>query len=126
MEAYKAKAKYLKVSPTKVRPIIDLIRGHKASRVVEWLKTHPNRRTVIVLKVIGSAIANAVNVSGIRAVDYKLVVAKVDQGPTQKYAIPGAMGRSVVRRRRFSHVEIWVQPLGRTTNLKEARGGTES
>lgn len=126
MEAYKAKAKFLKVSPTKVRPIIDLIRGHRASKVVEWLKTHPNRRTEIVLKIINSAIANAINRSGVKNVDYKLVVAKVDQGPTQKYAIPGAMGRSVVRRRRFSHVEIWVQPLIKQVNLKEVSGGTES
>lgn len=125
MEAYKAKVKYLKVSPTKVRPIIDLIRGHKASRVVEWLRTHPNRRTEMVLKVVNSAIANAVNRSGVKSFDYKLVLAKVDQGPTQRYAIPGAQGRSVVRRRRFSHVEVWVQPIVKA-NLKEVSGGSES
>ncbi len=125
MEAYKAIAKYVKVSPTKVRPIVDLIRGHRASRAIEWLRTHPNRRTELVLKVVNSAIANAINVSGVKSVDYKLVLAKVDQGPTQKYAIPGAMGRSVVRRRRFSHLEIWVQPL-ENTKIREAHGGSES
>lgn len=126
MEIYKARAKYLRVSPTKVRPIIDLIRGHKASRVVEWLRTRPSRRTVMVLKVVGSAIANAVDVSGSRNDDYEIVVAKVDNGPTQKYGVPGAMGRSCMRRRRLSHVEIGVKPVGNAKNSKEVNGGTES
>jgi large subunit ribosomal protein L22 len=124
MQVYKAKARFLKASPHKVRPIIDLIRGHKASRVIEWLKTHPSKKTEMVLKVVASAIANAIDVSGQKSFDYKLVVAKVDNGPTQRYAIPGAMGRSVVRRRRFSHVEIWVQPLN-VMGSKEISGGTE-
>lgn len=125
MEIYKARAKYLKVSPTKVRPIVDLIRGHRASRAVEWLITRPNRKTEIVLKVVKSAIANAINVSGDQNNDYTISVAKVDIGPTQKYAIPGAMGKSVVRRRRFSHIEIGVKPMGKKTNSKEVVRGTK-
>ncbi len=126
MQVYRARARYLRVSPTKIRPVVNLVRGHRASRVIEWLRTKPSRRTTMILKALGSAIANAVDLSGAKSDDYKIVVAKVDNGPTYRYAIPGAMGRSVIRRRRLSHLEIGVAPIGKSeTNVKEVDGGTE-
>ena len=106
-----AKSKYVRVSPYKLRPIIDVIRGKSVLQALAYLKTHMTKRVRPIIKVIDSAYANAKN----RDVDSPdLLVVKtifVDQGPVLKYYTPAAMGRASVQRKRLSHITVVLEKV---------------
>jgi len=109
MEA-KASAKYVRISPRKMRRSVDLIRGRHvedARRVLTLSPLGPNRALV---KVLDSAVANAEQKN---AIPENLVVARawVDEGPTLRRFRPRAQGRATRIRRRTSHVTLVVQPV---------------
>jgi large subunit ribosomal protein L22 len=109
MEA-KASAKYVRISPRKMRRSMDLIRGRHvedARRVLTLSPLGPNRTLV---KVLDSAVANAEQKN---AIPENLVVARawVDEGPTLRRFRPRAQGRATRIRRRTSHVTLVVQPV---------------
>lgn len=118
MQIYTAKARYVKISPSKVRPIVELIRGKTASVAFNWLNTYGSKKSVFVIKTLKSAVCNAFDLLGRKNFDCLISVAKVDNGPYAKYAVPGAMGRGVMRRRRSSHIEIGVIPMEAYSNDK--------
>ena len=107
MEA-KATARYLRISPRKMRRSVDLIRGRHvedARRVLSLSPLGPNRTLV---KVLDSAVANAEQKA---AIAENLVVSRVwvDEGPTLRRFRPRAQGRATRIRRRTSHVTIVVE-----------------
>lgn len=104
----KAISRFVRISPYKLRLLVDGIRGKSMDRAVDYLQSQPGVRSVAVFKVLHSAWANA-KVQKPEIADYsnvKISLAKVDQGPSFKYSLPGAQGRSVVRKKRLSHIEI--------------------
>lgn len=105
-----AKSKYIRISPYKLRPYADVVRGLSLDKACSWLKTCANRRTEPVLKTILSAYANAKNlnveINSLDAVVIKEI--KIDQGPIIKYFKPGAMGRASEQRKRLSHITVTV------------------
>lgn len=107
MEA-KALARYIRLSPQKVRLVVDLIRGKSAEDALNLLTMSPKRAAFTIAKVLRSAIANAEE-KGASDVD-KLYVKTVfvDQGPTMKRMRARAMGRSNTIRKRTSHITIVV------------------
>jgi len=104
----KAVAKYIRISPRKVRQVVDLIRGKSVNEASAILKLIPNRAKEPVSKVLNSAIANAEHNASLNKDD--LVVSKVfvDQGPTLKRFKPRAMGRADRMLRRTSHITVVV------------------
>jgi len=115
----RAKAKYIKISPYKLRPIVDVIRGKRIDQALAWLKTYAVKRVVPIQKVLISAYSNArdihKNTVSIEALFIKEI--KVDQGPVMKYYKPTAMGRSAAQKKRTSHIEV---VLGRYVENKDA------
>ena len=107
----KAKSRYVRVSPYKLRPLVDVVRGGTVEKAIAFLKTNANKRVRPILKLIESAYANAKNVdsSVTSAQEMNIKEIKVDQGPTVKYFKPAAMGRSSVQRKRLSHMEIILE-----------------
>ena len=105
MEA-RAIAKYLRMSPTKLAPVADLVRGKDLAEALTILKFTPGKSAELVEKVVQSAAANAEN-NHEMAVD-KLYVAEiaVNQGPTMKRWRAGSQGRASVILKRSSHVEV--------------------
>lgn len=104
---FKASAKFIKRSPYKLRPIADVIRGKNAQYALDWLKFYGLKKSSCLKKLLESAIANAKNIQ--EDVDAsKLQVASicVDEGPRYKYFKPSAMGRSLVVRKRLSHITL--------------------
>lgn len=101
-----AKVKYVRISSTKVKIVIDLIRGKSVEYAVAVLKNTPKAASPIVEKLLNSAIANAENNQGLLRDD--LIVAEVfaDQGPTLKRFRPRAQGRASKIRKRTSHITI--------------------
>jgi len=108
-----ASSKYLRMSPQKVRLVVDLIRGQDAGEALNILRFTKKRATREVEKVLRSAIANAEQKSENVDVD-RLVVAKayVDDGPRAKRIRPAPMGRAYRYQRRMSHVTVVVEERG--------------
>lgn len=105
MEA-KAYAKYIRMSPMKVRVILDLIRGKNVGEAIAILKHTPRAAAPVVEKLLKSAMANAEN-------NHKMDVAKlyvaqtwVGQGPSLKRFRPHAQGRAFRILKRTSHITM--------------------
>ena len=104
---FKASARYIKRSPYKLRPIVDVIRGKNAAYALGWLKVYGIDKALPVKKLLDSAIANAkCQQDDITPQELVIDEIRVDQGPAYKYFKPSAMGRSAVLRKRLSHITI--------------------
>jgi len=108
---FKAIAKYVKYSPYKLRPIVDVVRGKKAQYALDWLTVYPAQKAVPIKKAIESAVANAKNLSQIAISDLKVFEIRIDAGPVRKYFKPSAMGRSSIQRRRLSHILVVLEQI---------------
>lgn len=106
---FTAKAKYVRISPYKLRPYVDVIRGKNVKYALDWLGTIPVRRTVSIIKVLESAAANAKSLNNFEKVTLVIKDIRVDQGPIFKYFKPGAMGRANIQRKRLSHISIVLE-----------------
>ncbi len=108
MEA-KAIAKYVKMSPSKVKPITDLVRGKDLSEALTILKFTPGKGAELVEKVVQSAAANAENNHEMEV--SKLYVAEIyaNQGPTMKRWRAGAQGRAGRILKRSSHIGVTLK-----------------
>ena len=104
-----ATAKNIRVSPRKVRLVVDLIRGKNVVRAVAILNTLRNRAVEPVLKVLQSAIANADKKdSGTEVDKFKVTKAYVNQARTLKRFRPRAMGRASGIKKRSSHITLEI------------------
>ena len=103
MEA-KAVAKYVRMSPIKLQPVCDLVRGKNLREALAILKFTPGKGSAIVEKVVQSAAANAEN--NFDMDPEKLYVAEIyaNQGPTMKRWRAGSQGRASIILKRSSHV----------------------
>ncbi|MCD6436089.1 MAG: 50S ribosomal protein L22 [Clostridiales bacterium] len=104
----KAVAKYIRISPRKMKPIANLVRGKGIKEAQAILKFTPNKGAAIFLKVLNSAIANAENNHKMDAEDLYVSEIYADQGPTMKRWKAGSMGRANPIKRRTSHVGVVV------------------
>jgi large subunit ribosomal protein L22 len=116
----KATARYVRMSPTKVRRVVDLIRGLPAADAQAVVKFDPHYASEPVGKVLASAIANAEHLAHVRSVrldpdDLFVTEAFVDEGPTLKRFRPRAQGRAYRIRKRTSHITIVVAPTQENT-----------
>ena len=110
MEA-RARAKYIRIAPRKVRLVADLIRGKGGEEASNLLHFTQKRGAVPVEKVLRSAVANAMNKeegSKLDPEDLFVSEIQVNEGPTMRRYKPGAMGRASTIRKRSSHIIIAV------------------
>ena len=104
----KAHAKYIRISPRKVKIVADLIRCKSLPQATAILMTTPKAASEPLLKLMNSAAANAENNHGMDP--EKLYVAEVfaTPGPILKRIMPRAQGRAYRINKRTSHVTISV------------------
>ena len=103
--------RHVRVSPTKVRQVVDLIRGQPVERALDILHFSPKRASLYVEKAVRSAMASAVGEEQIGTVEAEALIihrAYVDQGPTLKRIRPRARGAADRIRKRTSHITIVV------------------
>ncbi|OIP62000.1 MAG: 50S ribosomal protein L22 [Nitrospirae bacterium CG_4_9_14_3_um_filter_53_35] len=104
----KAVARFVRISPRKVRLVVDAIRGHRVEEAIGLLRSIPHRAAPVVEKLLQSAVANAEQ-KEMKDVDrLRIRYAVVDPGPTIKRFLPRAMGRATPIRKRTSHITIVV------------------
>lgn len=101
-----AVAKYVRVSPRKVKAVIDLIRGLPVADARAVLMGTQRGAVEPVTKVLNSAVANAENNMEIPADTLYVAECYADQGPTIKRFRPRAQGRATRIRKRTSHITI--------------------
>ena len=108
MEA-KAHLKYARISPRKVKIVLDLIRGKDAGTAMGILKNTPRAASELLIKLLGSAVANAEN--NFHMDSSKLYVSEcyANEGPTLKRIMPRAKGSADRILKRTSHITIVVK-----------------
>jgi len=102
----KAKAKYIRMSPRKVRLVVDLIRGLDVEKAYTQLEFINKLAAQPVKKLIDSAVANAYHNFEIEKDNLFIKEIRVDEGPTLYRWTPKAYGRATPIRKRSSH--IWL------------------
>jgi large subunit ribosomal protein L22 len=118
-----AKARFVRVSPTKARRVIDLVRGKSVADALDILRWAPQSASVPVAKVIASAAANAQNNNGLDPSTLVVATVYADDGPTAKRIRPRAQGRAFRIRRRTSHITVVVEsrPVRNERSAQSAR-----
>ena len=104
----KAIAKSVRISPIKVRLVVDLIRGKKVDEAVTILENRNKRSSGIVLKVLNSAISNAVNNFNLDKNKLYVKEARVDAGPVMKRIMFDSRSHIGHKDRRTSHIVVVV------------------
>lgn len=103
-----AVAKSIRVSPRKVRPILDLIRGKRVEEAIPILRFLPSPTARIVSKVVKSAAANAENNFQMSPGDLYVTGAFADEGPRLKRFRAKARGRVGRILKPTSHITVKV------------------
>ncbi|OBF32878.1 50S ribosomal protein L22 [Mycobacterium sp. ACS1612] len=104
-----AKARFVRVSATKARRVIDLVRGKSVEQALDILRWAPQAASEPVAKVIASAAANAQNNEGLDPSTLVVATVYADEGPTAKRIRPRAQGRAFRIRKRTSHITVIVE-----------------
>jgi large subunit ribosomal protein L22 len=102
----KAHLRFLRMSPRKVRLVIDTIRGKSVSDAVTRLKFLRRDASLPVLKLLQSAMANAENNFNLEASKLRVKSITADGGPVLKRFRPRAHGSAGAIRKRTSHITI--------------------
>ncbi len=110
--AASAISKYVRVSSKKVAPVMDLIRGKNVEEAKVLLAFGENKASVLVLKVLRSAIANAINTKNLSEKDLFVSHIQVDGGPSLKRGRPASRGRYSPIIKRTSHIRVDLSVKG--------------
>lgn len=104
-----ARLRGLRISPRKVRLMIDLVRGMNVKAAALQLMFSKQAAAKPVLKLLRSAIANARHNDNAKEAGLVITEASVDGGPMMERWMPHAMGRATPIRKRTSHVTIVLE-----------------
>jgi large subunit ribosomal protein L22 len=110
-EGTRAVLRYVRVSPYKLRQVIDAIRGKPVEEAADLLRFVERDAAIIVDKLLRSAVANASNNDHLDPEELYVSACYVDEGPTAKRWRPRARGRATWIRKRSSHVTVIVNRL---------------
>lgn len=105
-EDIRAHARYIPISPQKVRLVLDMVRGMDVTEAQDVLKFASTRSARPVSKVIASAIANAEENFGVSRDDLYIHRIFADKAPTRRWRRFGARGRFKPWLRRASHITV--------------------
>jgi len=117
----KAFARFIHMSPRKLRLVADLIRRARVDVALEQLRYSSKGASLPISKLINSAIANATHNFNLKREDLVVKSITVDGGPVMKRMVPRAQGRSEIIRRRMAHINVILESRPKTTQSKKAR-----
>ncbi len=121
----KAKLRYLRQSPRKVRPVADLIRHLPVDDALHQLSFSTKRAARPLFKLLQSAIANAENNNQLKKDNLFIKEIRVDQGPALKRWRARAMGRAAAIRKRTSHIFIVLAEIKSTVQKNKFQVGSQ-
>ena len=101
-----AHARYIRISPFKVRPVLEIVRGKSVNEALAILAVTPKASSEILLKLINSAVANAEHNNGLARADLYVAEIYADGGPILKRVQPASKGRAYRINKRTSHITV--------------------
>ena len=104
----RAVAKHTGIPASKVRPLVDMVRGKKVDEALDLLKFTPTPKAQVVAKLVKSAAANAENNFQMIPADLKIVSIYADEARPMKRFRPRSRGRASQIRKRSSHITVIV------------------
>jgi large subunit ribosomal protein L22 len=107
-----ASARYVRISPFKMRRVLKLIKGKPVNEALDALHYIPQQARIPIEKAVQSAVANLGNIEEGQRLDLHEIYIKsasVDQGPTLKRFRPMSMGRAGRIRKRTSHLIVVIE-----------------
>jgi large subunit ribosomal protein L22 len=123
----RASARNVRGSASKVRVVLDLIRGLPVRRADEVLQFTEREAARVVRKVLASAVANAVHNDEQDPDELFVVACYADEGPTMRRFKPRARGRATRIRKRTSHITVIVARMSdERLAIEEARSAGRS
>jgi large subunit ribosomal protein L22 len=102
----KAIARYVRISPRKVRLVVDLVRGKRVESALNMLDVMPKKAARIVAKTLRSAVANAEDTQNVDVDRLYIKRAFVDEAPMWTRSRPRAQGRATPIEKRSSHITL--------------------
>ncbi len=102
----RAVAKFVRISPRKIRLVMDQVRGKQVGEALNMLSFAPQRGAQILKKLVNSAIANAEQNTDVDVDSLYIMRVYADEGPTLKRWRPRAQGRATSIRKRTSHLTV--------------------
>ncbi|PIR13490.1 50S ribosomal protein L22 [Candidatus Falkowbacteria bacterium CG11_big_fil_rev_8_21_14_0_20_39_10] len=102
----KANLKHLRMSPRKVRLVVDVVRGLGVEKALDQLKFMNKKAAKPLIKLIDSGVANAENSFELEKSNLFIKEIRVDEGVTLKRWMPRAQGRATPIRKRASHISL--------------------
>ena len=103
--------KYVRISPSKLRRIADVIRGKQVGEAMALIRNMPHQGARILEKVLHSAVANALHNDKAELASLKVSTLLVNEGPSSSRFQPRARGRMYRIIKRTSHVYLAVSEL---------------
>lgn len=108
----RAIAKYTGIPASKVRPLVNMVRGKKVDEALDLLKFTPTPKAKVVAKLVKSAAANAENNFQMDPADLRIISIFADEAPAMKRFRPRARGRASPIRRHSSHITVIIAEEG--------------
>lgn len=103
-------ARHVRMSPTKVRRVVDLVRGMDVAEALSTLRFAPQAASEPVYKAVASAVANAEHTEMLRPEELFVSQIFVDEGVTMRRIRPRAKGSASRILKRASHITVVVEP----------------
>jgi large subunit ribosomal protein L22 len=122
----RAVARHVRLSATKARRVVNLVRGLPAKEALTVLQFAPQAASEPVYKVLASAIANAENNERLDPDALLVSAAYVDEGPTLKRFRPRAQGRAYRIRKRTCHITIEVEAVAPKAPVRKATAAAKA
>jgi large subunit ribosomal protein L22 len=111
---YRAEAKWLIGSPSKIRPVADLVRMRPYNEAIAVLDHMPNKGARLIKKVVASAAANALDRN--KKLDEGMLYVKelrIDEGPRMRRVWFRARGRADMQLKRMCHISCVIDEIGK-------------
>jgi large subunit ribosomal protein L22 len=107
----RAAARFVRISPQKVRLVMDEVRGKKVEEALNMLAFAPQKGARILKKLLDSAVANAEQNADVDVDNLFIKRVYADEGPTLKRFRPRAQGRAARIRKRSSHLTVVLDEI---------------
>jgi large subunit ribosomal protein L22 len=104
----KATSKDTGIPASKIRPLVDMVRGKKVEEALNLLKFTPTPKAQLVSKLVQSAASNAENNFQIDPADLKILKIYADDARSMRRYRPRSRGRSSPIRKRSCHITVIV------------------
>ncbi len=102
----RATAKFVRISPFKVRIVLNIIKGKSVNEAIAILENTPKAASEVLVKLVNSAAANGENNQNLARNDMFVAECYANEGPTLKRIQPVSKGRAYRINKRTSHITV--------------------